>query len=150
MKEDWTFVVITGITVIAILLTVPIAVDAAQSSLDWNIVGSWGFRITDPIFCPINFTNIGTATVNLQQISFQIDENPEKKGLQPLTFPLTINLVPNEFVVIEFPIEDVNGDPIPLKKTILVSVTSEEVEDSPRSGDEPKRTKTVSNKAIKP
>ena len=143
-------VIIPVIASILILGTMSLSqeVFSAKSGLFWEPVpGIWsdGTRI-----CPLNFTNIGVSTLTVVQVQFQLDENPTVKGLQALTYPLALKLVPGDFAVIEFPLEDVNGDPIQIKNAVLVSVTAEEIEDSPRGADDPKVRKSVSNKAIKP
>ena len=143
-------VLIPVIASILILGTMSLSqeVFSAKSGLFWEPVpGIW---TDDVILCPLNFTNIGVSTLTVKQVQFQLDENPTVKGLQPLTYPLELKLVPGDFAVIEFPLEDVNGDPIQIKNAVLVSVTAEEIEDSPRGADDPKVRKSVSNKAIKP
>jgi len=146
MRALWIVPLIAGILILG---TLGLSQEAFsfKSSFDWEPT----FSGCGQIFCPMNFTNTSTTTfVIIQQIQFQLDVDSDKKGLQPLTFPLAVKLAPQSFIVINFPLKDLNGDPIEITRTFLVSVTAEEIEPNTLGTGEEKVKKTVSNKPIKP
>jgi len=142
MRASWAVPVIASILILG---TLGLAQEAF-AAIDINRLVT-----IDPILKPMNFTvaNTGKNPITVTGITIFVDQDPTVRKVQAFTFDLNTFLKPLESFIFD-PILTINDDgetPVALDKKTLVSVTAEEVPDSPRGDPEdPKDPKKIKAK----